>query len=57
MQVEESPPASSTATLVAQIDRGPDFVRPDAQATYRSPHASLVHEGGYYKCTAVFFFL
>ena len=25
MQVEESPPA----TLVAQIDRGPDFVRPD----------------------------
>ena len=27
-----------------------------AQATYRSPHTSLVHEGGYYKCTAVFFF-
>ena len=47
MQVKESPPA----TLVAQIDRGPDFVRPDESVpkqftTYRSPHTSLVHEGG-----------
>ena len=41
--VEESSPA----TPVAQIDEGPDFVRPCAQATYCSPHTSLVHQGEY----------
>ena len=38
--VEESFPT----TPVAQT---PDFVRPCAQATYCSPHTSLVHQGEY----------
>ena len=49
--VEESSPA----TPVAQIDRGPDFVRLCTQATYFfSPPTSIVHQGEYNKCTVFF---
>ena len=43
----------SPAIPLDQIYRGPDFVRLCVQATYRSPHTSLVHEGEY-RCTVFF---
>ena len=60
--VEESPPS----TPVAQINRGPDFVRPGSLcpghlsfSSHWSVHAAQVSEqqGGYmyYKCTVFFF--
>ena len=54
MQVKESPPA----TLVAQIDRGPDFVRPDESVPKQLiVLLTLVLCMRVDKCTAILFFL